>query len=554
MKKLFVCLFAFCALLSSCVISEPEMAVPKQEGVTLTFTASHESNNPTRTVLDGTHVLWEPNDAIMIWYSTYYAGFQNKNTEPAPVCDFTGTLQLFSDLGAPDGETYFGAIYPYYYEDDENFSYYYQGIFGNLFVLDEQDAVEGSYYKYAFPCVARTLDSHLYFRNLCGGVILRFSSGCENYESVVFRANGLEPLAAYEIYAQMVDFEDGKGEIPYPLEIDYATPEVKLVAPEGGFKPGVDYYVAMLPCPLRAGFSLAFVNKNGQVAVKKFTGAQEIKRSVFGRPGVLDTGLSWQEVDPVVANPGQIERQWYIEDTSGNQYLFDVGYSIPGVVMFCDLNHPSFFLDEVASYTLKRDLFGNAQLSFGEYSGFYEVSEVDANSMTCREFYAFSTWQDPYPYDMTFSALTSPVVPEYGGLWVEIDGVDYDINIDTEKYPDMYAQFKSIADANDGNLPIVYMNKYGTTNDFKNVDVNGKVAVFNLGGRVTVPQKVANAYAAGAIGVLLINNADGVSLCDVGENTQIPHGSLLKEVGTKLTGVTSLKCFKPTLEQVKAAL
>ena len=42
----------------------------------------------------------------------------------------------------------------------------------------------------------RSLDNHLYFKNVCGGMIIRFSIGCTQYRKVVIRANGLECLSA----------------------------------------------------------------------------------------------------------------------------------------------------------------------------------------------------------------------------------------------------------------------------------------------------------------------------------------------------------------------
>ena len=556
MKKLFVFLFAVAALLSSCTISEPEAARPKQEGVTLTFTASFESNNPTRTVLDGTHVLWSPKDAIMVWYDGYYAGFQNSLTEPAPTCDFTGTLNLFSEIGAPDGKTEFGAIYPYYMtEDQSEYSYFYDDVFGGLFVLPEQDAVEGSFDKYAFPCVATTLDTHLYFRNICGGVIMRFSSGCEDYAGVVFRANGMEPLAAYEVYATMVDFEDGAGEVPYVFQTEYGSPDVILYAPDDGFKPGVDYYVPMLPCPLRAGFSIAFVRESGEnleVAVKKYTGAQEIKRSVFGRPGALDTGLTWTEYNQTVENPAVIERQWTIEDGDGTKYLFDIGHSIPGYSLLCELDKPSFFADDLHPYELSRSLFGDIQVNLKDYDAFYNITDVNASSLTCRLFNGSATYEDPYPSELVFTPVTSAVTPEYAGLWVDVDGQHYDIYI-SSSYPDMYDQFLTIADKNRGRLPIVYMNNYGTAEDFSNAKVKGKVAVVNRG-EINFSEKVTNAYNAGAIGLLVVNNADGVVYMNVDDAQQIPSGCLLQEVGTKLVGKTFIDCYRPTLAEVLASL
>ena len=552
MKKTFVFLFAVIAILNSCMVSEPEVARP--QGTTLTFTASFESNNPTRTVLDGTHVLWEPEDAIWIWYGTSGRGFQNSLTEPAPTCDFSGTINLF---GEPDGKTYFGAIYPFYMSSDQSdYSYYYDGEFGNLFVLGEQDAVEGSYDNFAFPSVARTLDTHLYFRNIAGGVILRFSEGCQDYSKVVFRANGLEPIASYEVYAQMVDFEDGEGEVPYVVSSDYNCPEVTLNAPEGGFKPGVDYYVSMLPCPLRYGFSIAFVGKDGKVAVKKYTGAQEIKRSVFGRTGILDTGLTWKDVGTFVENPALIERQWSIDLGEGTTYLFDIGHSAPGYAFVCPMDAPELTSDDIYAYTLKRNIFGEAILSMLEQGGlpyyYYDISAVSSTAMDAMEFYGYKTYQDGYPSELHFTPVASEVVPSYGGVWLDVDGVNYDIYISSDNKA-MYNSFLEIASANGGSLPILYLNALGAASDYRRVDARGKVVVVNRGD-ITFEEKVTNAYNAGAIGVLIANTSDEVLYMSIGSATQIPSGLIYKTAGANLSGKTSVPCFRPTLAQLVGSL
>ena len=64
MKKWNNLLLAGIALLSACTVIAPETA--QVEGIPMTFTASFENNASTRTVLDGTNVLWQPGDAIAI--------------------------------------------------------------------------------------------------------------------------------------------------------------------------------------------------------------------------------------------------------------------------------------------------------------------------------------------------------------------------------------------------------------------------------------------------------------------------------------------------------
>ena len=104
-----------------------------------------------------------------------------------------------------------------------------------------------------------------------------------------------------------------------------------------------------------------------------------------------------------------------------------------------------------------------------------------------------------------------------------------------------------------GNLPIVYLNNYGTPADYSGVDVRGKVAVVKRGSN-SFGEKVTAAADAGAVGILIVNIQSGIVNCNVEGKTQIPHASLLQEVGPKLAGKTSVPCFQPTLSQIVASL
>ncbi len=539
MKKTVFFLFALYACLFSCTVPAPEDVRPL--GAPMTFTASLENNMATRTILDGTSVLWQPGDRVAICYGGTIGEFVNDAATPSATCDFTGIISV---IGVPDGNTYYGAVYPY----NGSSSYYFSGYYYYLPVPSEQTAVDGSFDPAAFPSVARTLDKHLFFRNLCGGVILRFSEGCQNYSSVVFHANGLELLTAREVTASIKESED--GEIPSPAWTYHGKPEVTLTAPDGGFKPGVDYYVSMLPCTLRDGFSIAIKNNGGQVAVKEYGTAQEIKRSVFGRPGVLDTGLEWKDIDPVAGNAGLIQKQWLYEDSEGAKWIYDIGHSIPGLMLQMDAGDPVFTQSTMHRYSLERDLFGKTRIVLTDVDeeAFYQIGNVQESAMTCRYFYGYFEYgYNLLPVDRQLLPVASTVIPKYKGIWVDVDGKHYDINI-TDSYPGMYDAFLQIAAAHDGGLPIVYLNKCGTAADFEGVDVAGKVAVVKRGDN-SFGDKVTNAYNAGAVGVLIVNNQAGTVNCNVEGKTQIPHGSLLQEVGPKLAGKTWIRCYRPGLEQ-----
>ena len=110
--------------------------------------------------------------------------------------------------------------------------------------------------------------------------------------------------------------------------------------------------------------------------------------------------------------------------------------------------------------------------------------------------------------------------------------------------------FKEKVLAGKTSLPMVRMNNGGTENDFKKVNVNGKVVVLDRGG-ISFGQKMINASKAGAIAVLCANNlesSDGnspfgsfVDLSSAGNDVKIiPFFSISYVAGQKLNGQTNI--------------
>lgn len=110
MKKIYLCLAAAVAVLSSCV--EEKILVPVQNENQLTINAIAGN---TKTVLNETSVLWENNDAVKVVFKsstdTYYVSeFTTSVAEVSASASFTGTLDAEATVDAC-GETGF-AVYP----------------------------------------------------------------------------------------------------------------------------------------------------------------------------------------------------------------------------------------------------------------------------------------------------------------------------------------------------------------------------------------------------------------------------------------------------------
>lgn len=85
--------------------------------------------------------------------------------------------------------------------------------------------------------------------------------------------------------------------------------------------------------------------------------------------------------------------------------------------------------------------------------------------------------------------------------------------------------------------PWVYIQKAGEPADYSGIDVNGKVVLVDRG-VISFSSKVLNASAAGAVGIIVVNNQEGtvpMDLTDIqGHPDRIPAVSSTKELGEYL--------------------
>ncbi|GAP94629.1 M28 family peptidase [Leptolyngbya sp. NIES-2104] len=108
-----------------------------------------------------------------------------------------------------------------------------------------------------------------------------------------------------------------------------------------------------------------------------------------------------------------------------------------------------------------------------------------------------------------------------GGSTVSIDG----------KTINAWAMVRSVPGTPSGKL--VAVPNYGKPEDFKAVDVKNHIAIVQRGG-IQFIQKIENAAAAGAIGILIVNNQPGNVRGMLLRASPIPAASLSQEVGTPL--------------------
>ena len=259
-------------------------------------------DNGTRTSLqqDGS-LVWSPADEINVFCNSVSGRFVSTNTVSASVADFQGSLP---GLERTESDCFL-AVYPY---AESN------AVVGDALQMTlpaEQTAVQGTFADDLFICVAKSADTDLSFRNVCGGV--KFALADEGVKKVIFKGNQGEILAG----TIQVQFQD---DIPYISNIESGSTEITLTAPGGGtFVPGAWYYIVCCPTALEKGFTIDIYGDD-LVGSKTDYYSVEVKRAVWGvlrglTPDVigvhpvdlgLPSGILWASCDLGASRPFEL--------------------------------------------------------------------------------------------------------------------------------------------------------------------------------------------------------------------------------------------------------
>mgnify|MGYP002621372889 CR=1 FL=1 len=271
--------FATVALLSACVAEEPfeetiknSSSAVAEGGKVVSFSAVNADNPTTKTSLseDGLSVLWNPGDAINLFYGESGSLKLTADIESSSsVTTFSGTIGEEDD--PMYGNENIWAVYPY---NEANSS---DGESVTITIPNEQVAVEGSFDKDALVTVAHSTGSNLEFYNVCGGIKFRFTH------------EGFKKVYIYGIWAEVIAGTvkvtmDADGKPVYSV-IDGKTSITAIAPDEDGFKVGSWYYVAALPVDFEDGVRINVSNWFDETITETRTleGKLAIKRSVWSR-------------------------------------------------------------------------------------------------------------------------------------------------------------------------------------------------------------------------------------------------------------------------------
>ena len=281
MKHIRPILFIIVAsFLSSCMAIDSRN---EMEGGRMIIHASMERVAETRTMLvdGGVQVYWDPADEIKVFFKGAAGRFVSQNTEPVPVTDFSGTINLIAGANeSTNSNNLIWGLYPYRADAMSD------GVTVITTLPDEQTGKAGSFAKDTHITLAQSIGLDLSFYNVCGG--MRFSLTQEGIKRVTFEGNDGGIIAGKVRLA----FENG---IPVVEEILEGKSRITLTAPNGGtFQTGEWYYISAIPSPLHSGFKMVFYRESDSATLTS-SDSRDFKRGVFGSLTEVDKGLVFEE-------------------------------------------------------------------------------------------------------------------------------------------------------------------------------------------------------------------------------------------------------------------
>ena len=243
----------------------PEIVAEVEQAQTSQSTVSVDENGT------GT-ILWQPYDAINVFFGTKGAVYVSQNTRNAASAPFRTTdAELESDN--------IWGLYPY----DRNAAC--DGASVTTTLPGHQYGVPGTFADDLFITLAHSATNTLKFFNVCGGI--KFSLTRSDIASVTFKGNHDEDIAG-DI---SLTFADGAPK----ATVVNGIKEITLTPLSGSaFNKGTDYYIITLPVALSGGFTITFTTTSGSEAAFAYTDKPvSIQRSSFGRKADFDTYASF---------------------------------------------------------------------------------------------------------------------------------------------------------------------------------------------------------------------------------------------------------------------
>lgn len=290
----------FVLILSSCVNEIDSTAVSNYIGKNLTVRASTgELQTKTAVQSNGTSIYWTPGDAINVFYGSGSAGKFTATSMNAPnsYAEFNGTISVVTGSNETGGGSrMFWGVYPY------NESNTCDGSSITMTIPSSQAASAETFANNLNPTVSCSPGLDMVFYNVGSWFI--FSVTQEGVVSATLTGNNDEDLVG----KVKVTMDSNNRPACTILE---GEKSITMDAPEGGFVPGVLYYMVLIPQTLEQGYTLTLKKSNAQASCVISTPAQ-FTRSYYRRKKNADDGLTYTPLGGAIPPNNEI---WYKTDT-----------------------------------------------------------------------------------------------------------------------------------------------------------------------------------------------------------------------------------------------
>ena len=347
----------------------------KPLGGEVCFRASIETPSGTgKTHLadNGHTVLWDANDAITV-----------VNGQETPVAwDFTvvnisedGRKADFvsDEHGVPEG--FFTPDYKAYYPASM-----YDKATGKVSLPSEQVYKAGSFYPGYNPMAAQSDDENLYFKNICGVLMLQLTGRC-TVDNITITSRGESKLwGTAEITMEDDKYDEAMTPTLGTLEGGGKTLTLKCnnavtLKPDEA----TAFYFVLPPGSLSDGFEVVMTTSDGDVWTRATSANISIEASHIKKMGTLNvftSGLFTVSAGPD-GQQGTPDDKKVIFSPGNLQYI---GSAIPPYWKFAD-RQEEFIGEEQqgASVSINRDLFGWGDLTgyntLGDYRQYYSWTD-----------------------------------------------------------------------------------------------------------------------------------------------------------------------------------
>ncbi len=270
--------------LASCQRTEFDLQDPEpsiQDGKTeVIITASiADATGETRTSYNETEGknYWSPGDKIRIFSDGQSSVFTSLNTEPETMVKFKGLISFVTGTSNEDEDSkdYVWGLYP----NDEN-AYFYapNGVTRNAQIMTTlpilQTGVAGTFGDNLTAMIGRSESLSIPFRGAYSGAFFKVNRS--DIVSMTLRGLNGEALSGTPTFGL------NSSLLPVVLSLSNPKTSVTVVAPNGTFEPGQNYYIITLPdVALPNGYSVTLRRSDGYEGTYEVRANRPLNRIKF---------------------------------------------------------------------------------------------------------------------------------------------------------------------------------------------------------------------------------------------------------------------------------